>query len=381
MPKKLFLIGGWICALLLAAAFLQPLRSKLPPDFLALYLGGKMAAAGQISRLYDPRAYQPFVEQLRASGVAMNERFDNHYFIRPAFQAFFYVPFTWLPYPEAARAAIAWNVLLLAMLVWKLPLWFQRPPFRMLLVCFLPFLWSIGIGQDTLLLALAAAYSLHLACQGKQTLAGLLLGVTVYKPHLIWAIPAALIASRKWKMLCSFLAVALSLAAAGAAAVGRSGLRQWLELVRAPSSDIWPDRMGNLRALGLHFGTASAVIAAVCALVCFAVVLRRGPFPAKFSSAIWTALLFSPHTYWQDYSLAAIPALAASGPAMRLLILLPWPYFYRGADELPAVALAIAWLGAAAVRLWLSRPAAASEDVSEPGPAAEPVGWKELPQP
>ena len=213
MPQRFFLAAAWIGMLLIGAIFLSPRRNTRPPDFLPFYLAGKLAAAGQIAQIYHKAAYQPWIAELRASGEQMSS-VDAHYFIRPAFQAFFYVPFSWFSYPVASWLALLMNVVLLGVLVWKLPVWFSVPPsIRVLLAGFMPFLWSIGIGQDTLLLTLLVAYSLHAASRGREVLGGILLGLCVYKPHLVWAMPLALLAGGGWKMASSFLATASALGA------------------------------------------------------------------------------------------------------------------------------------------------------------------------
>ena len=121
-------------------------------------------------------------------------------------------------------------------------------------------------------------------------------------------------------------------------------MRDWIDLVRAPSSDLVPELMGNVRALGLHFGAAAGTIAGLAALICFAVALRRGGLSEKFSAAVLVALLLSPHTYWQDYSLLAVVAMLAASRAARYVLLAPWPFFYPRQDMLPLIFVSLAWL-------------------------------------
>ncbi len=366
--RKLLLAGAWVAMIAIGLTFLKPLRQTRPPDFMPFYFAGKLAASGQIAQIYHRPAYQPLIAELRATGERMHP-LDAHYFIRPAFQAYFYIPFTLFSYPAASRLAIGVNLVLLAVLIWKLPAWFPVPvAVRPWMAGFMPFLWSIGIGQDTLLLTLLIAYSLHLAGKGHDLQAGLLLGLTVYKPHLVWLLPLALLASGRRKMVGCFLAVASSLAALSFAAVGRAGVREYLELVQRPSSDHLPETMGNVRALGLQWGATAGVAAALLAVACFGIVLLKGSWHARTAAALFTALLLSPHTYWQDYSLAALAALLLGHSVGLYLLLLPWPYFYPRGDMVPWTLLALGFLITAAAgpfaARWWRHPAPACSPTS-----------------
>ena len=344
MPKRLARFAAWGLTLLLATVFLSPLRTVRPPDFMPFYFAGKLARSGRIAEVHHKPAYQPLIAELRATGERMNP-VDAHYFIRPAFQAFFYVPFTFFSYPVASLLAIAANVALLGVLIWKLPVWFSvSPSVRVWLFAFKPFLWSIGIGQDTLLLTLLVAGSLVLAARDREVLAGALLGLGVFKPHLVWALPLVLVAAGRWKMVASFLAVAVGLGGVSLAAVGRSGFQEWIALVQAPSSDYLPHIMGNVRAVGLQLGAVAGGVAALVVVASFTVILLRGCWADRISAALLAALLLSPHTYWQDYSLAALAALLSVRSWPRYILLLPWPYFYFRNDLLPFVFLSLVWL-------------------------------------
>jgi hypothetical protein len=140
------------------------------------------------------------------------------------------------------------------------------------------------------------------------------------------------------------LAVSSLLLVSSFGLVGLKGFHQWLDLVQAPSSDITPELMGNIRALAIHLGPVAGAIALGVTLVCCYFVARHGSLFDQVSAALFAALLLSPHTYWQDYSLAAVVALLGTGPAVRLLLLLPWPYFYSRQDELPMIFISLSCL-------------------------------------
>jgi hypothetical protein len=132
--------------------------------------------------------------------------------------------------------------------------------------------------------------------------------------------------------------------------VGVTGFHQWVQLVQGPSSDITPSLMGNIRALSISFGLVFAVIALASTIVCFYIVLRHGSFGDKMSASLIAALLVSPHTYWQDYSLVAVIAMLGVSPAARIALLLPWPYLYPRKDELPMIFISLTYLIALGVK-------------------------------
>jgi hypothetical protein len=266
----------------------------------------------------------------------------------------YYLPFSFLSYPTASDLSVVVNFLWLGLLVWKLPVWFEvrtdvRPIIRIGLLCFYPFHWAINLGQDTLPLTLLLAYALRLAARGRPGTAGLLMAFCCCKPHLIWAYPLVFVVQRRWRAAGTFLIGATALALLSFLPVGWSGFQRWIDLVQDPSYDILPDRMGNIRALALHFGTSAGVIAGVVVIACLGLVLWKGTCYRRFTGASLAPILVSPHTYWQDYSVIAIPIAMTPNLGGQLLLLAPWQFFYTRVDELPMVFVAIGWLVIVAV--------------------------------
>lgn len=334
--------------LVVGTLLFQRVRDSGQHDFMPFYLGGKLAAAGQIAHIYDKPAYQSLIAQLRSEGERMSP-FDANYFIRPAFEAFFYTPFTWFSYRQASTLALIGNIGLLGVLVWKLPIWLGagipiRTAVRLGLTVFYPFLWSIVLGQDTLMLTLLIGYALSRSLVRRDSEAGFLFGLCAWKPNLTGLLPFALMTARRWRIALCNLVTASFLLALSFALVGVRGFRQWVALVQAPSSDITPSVMGNLRALDIHFGPAVAAMALLVTIVSCYFVVRHGSLIDKISAALLAGLLLSPHTYLQDYSLASVIALAGANRTSLIVLLLPWPYLYPRKDVLPMIFLALSYL-------------------------------------
>ena len=109
---------------------------------------------------------------------------------------------------------------------------------RIWLFVFMPFLYSVALGQDTLLLTLMIAYALRLILDEKQAPAGVILAFCLCKPHLVWGIPIALAAGKRWRALFWFVATACSLGLLSFALVGTRGMLQWLDLLQSPTTGI-----------------------------------------------------------------------------------------------------------------------------------------------
>jgi hypothetical protein len=310
-------------------------------DLPQFYLAAKLMRSGQSTKIYDQSAYQPLITELKqADDLAAK---GSVYFNRPAFELLLFLPLSFLPYNLAAAINLAINGALLGILIWKLPQWFSTSIHcRVWLLVFMPFLYSIALGQDTLLLALILATSLHLIFEKRDESAGAILALAVFKPHLIFMLPIAFAAAKRWKLLRSFLIAGSALALLSLALVGPQGMRDWIAILRSPYTDYAPATMGNFRAIGIHFGVPIAITVALTVSASFAIILKRGSFQDQLAAAIIIALLLSPHTYAQDYSVFAVAALISFPSAALYAALLPWPYFYpwTGGEMIPFALLA-----------------------------------------
>lgn len=334
-------------------------------DLPQFYLSSQMVRAGQLSQIYNPDAYTPYLDKFRLENPAA-AKVTWVYFNRPAFEAPLFAPLSFLSYPQAQWMVLGINLLLLAFLVWKLPQWFPVTiPTRIWLFAFLPFLISIGLGQDTLLLTVLVAGGLHLALQPKNqndVTAGVLIALAGFKPHLVALLPLAFLAARRWRLFGSYAVTACTLGALSWLMVGTDGIRGWIRLLQAPSTDTYPERMGNLRALAIHFASPSvAIVCGVLVVIAFAVILWRESFAKQCSAALLVALLMSPHAFHQDYSTAAIAGFMAFPPAALLLLLLPWQYFDSSSNHtmIPVIVFNMACLvmlaGEQPVTKWFTR--------------------------
>jgi hypothetical protein len=294
-------------------------------DFRQLYAAGYMVRTGHAGELYDIRAQQQFQDVL----VGNDERALP--FIRPAYQALLFVPFSLLPYRTAYLAFLGVNLLLLAMAFWIL-----RPRMRnlariwrglpvILFLVFYPIALALMQGQDSILLLLLLAAALVALEQGRERRAGILLGLGLFKMQIVIPIALLFLLWRRWRFFAGFAlsACLLSLISlwtvgfAQSAAFARSLFSVGTNLATAHQFPLRVSIMANLR--GLIFGLLglrlpSVWIQALTILASIVVMLgvtRVVPGKQKTGDAlvlaITTSLIVSYYLFIHDLSVLLIP--------------------------------------------------------------------------
>lgn len=359
-----------VSALLVAGALLVIFKSVrytlqvAGADFVQFHFAGKLAAQGDISRIYDTTAYEPLLAALKAQNENLNEKLV-YYFNRPAFAAFLYAPLAGMDFPKALASWTAFNIALLFLFAWKAPLWLATDkamdfPIRACLLAFFPFHNVLVNGHDTILLALLLAFAIWRLKEGDDVIAGALMALGLMKPHLMWTLPLALAFDQRWKALQAFVVTGLGLAGLSAALVGRTGIEQWLALLRGPTTDYLPSSMVNLRGFYLSHGAAAAAVCGAVVVGLGAYLMWKGDWRERYAAALLIGPLINVHTYIYDYSLGAVAACLTAHRSwtVRLLILAPWMYMTVDHDGTPEILSIVAVLaGLAYVRLRESRSA------------------------
>jgi hypothetical protein len=309
----------YVAAAFLFLLFLTPQKQIRQVDIPQYFAVGHIVRDGKIARLYDHDSYRDY--------VALAGK-DSLYYNRPAVHALVLLPFAYMSYDSFKLTVRIGSYALFAQALWLIPRWFPLRHSRALLLAYQPFLVAVALGQDAILLTLIVAYGLHLLFKGQDLQGGACIAlVAASKPHIIWAIPIALAAQREWRALAGFLTVAATLLLTSFALVGPRGAAQFIALLQAPTTDIKPELMGNIRGIFIHFGPVVAIALSVIAAASFAVCVWMRPLKVALAAAIFAGPLFSPHAYLHDYSLAAISALSPYAPA-AYGVLIPWQMFW-----------------------------------------------------
>jgi Glycosyltransferase family 87 len=177
---------------------------------------------------------------------------------------------------------------------------------------------NIMPGQNAFLTATLLGVSLHLMDR-RPRLAGVLLGVMVIKPHLALAVPVALIATGRWRVLASAALTASGLVAASVLLFGWDTWSAFLVNARDARATLEYGAVGfskmqsvfaALRWLGVGVTAAYAVHGAVAAAAIAALVWagRRCRTPAEERSLIVLACLtVTPFSLFYDMTLLALP--------------------------------------------------------------------------
>jgi Glycosyltransferase family 87 len=294
-------------------------------DFRQLYAAGYMVRTGHASELYDIRAQQKFQNAL----VGSDERALP--FIRPAYQALLFVPFSLLPYRGAYLAFLAVNLALLTMAFRMLRshmsmlarIWRFLPVFVFLV--FYPVALALMQGQDSILLLLLLAAALVALERDRELRAGMLIGLGLFKMQIVVPVALLFLLWRRWRFVAGFAlsACLLSLISMGTvgfaqtAAYARSLLSVGTNMAAVHQFPLRVSIMANLR--GLFFGLLGArvpafwiqvltILASVSVLLWVALAVRgKQKISDAFVIAITASLIVSYYLFIHDLSVLLIP--------------------------------------------------------------------------
>jgi hypothetical protein len=324
-----FQISGWIF-------FFASIRDG-HPDFRANYTAGYMVRTGQIHQLYDYEAIK------RVQDARISVEYVGMPFIHPAYEALFFVPFSFLGFHGAYFAFLCTNLLLLASCfrlvhrrlenlahVWKLL------PVAVFFT-FLPVAAALMQEQDSILLLALVTAAATLLDEEKDVRAGFLVGLGLFRLQLVIPIALLFLLWRRWRFvsgvaLSSALVVAISVALTGVTQT-RLYLRSLASMSVGGTSQLEEIRyyqpithMGNLRALvfGLTGGWLSSlwvqVLTVALTVVALLALLGFAPY-ARGSKALMVAIsasvLVSYHLFIHDMSILVLPVAMALSQSVR----------------------------------------------------------------
>jgi len=327
-PKKIA-VFMYLCAMVVIhAGFFWRARDlvrKGYPDFTIYYSAGMMVRRGLGQEIYN-RVEQFKVQKEFAPDVTI--RLDALPFNHPPFEALFFVPFAYFSY---FPAFVLWDCLNVGILI-AIPFLLRAhvtelqqypwPVWVLASLGFFPIFLSLLQGQDSILLLLL--YTLAFVCLKKdaEALAGALLALGLFKPHLILPFVFLWLIRSGKKSLYGFLSMAAALGLVSLAIVGARGFLSYpgyvLQLEKTMGGGaIKPSDMPNLRGVvyTLTHTPYSGVItiALSCGILALAAWLcrKKEPMPElfgwKFSLAVVTTIMISYHCLGYDLSILFLP--------------------------------------------------------------------------
>ena len=329
---KTIILFGFVSALAatIGPGFPLSLQATDFPDF---YCAARMLADGHGHQLYDAVLQRQYQARYAARVGTL--------YIHPPFEAVLYLSVAWLP---LRRAYWLWSLINLAFLALAarrlageaLPPWDWRLLFVASLT-FVPVLFCLIQGQDSLLLLLVLILALTALRRSRAFAAGCWLGLGLFKFQLILPLALVLIVSygkgSRARLVEGFGLVALALGGLSAAISGWSVFLTYpqflMHLHAQPFAGIVPEAMANFRGLiyfFFHRDQSPWAIAAVSILSAAALsktltywrrsrlaayrdpeAPRSEEFDRAFASAILFALLVSYHLNPHDLSLLLLP--------------------------------------------------------------------------
>jgi hypothetical protein len=177
-------------------------------DFASFYTAGQIVKSGQTGHLYD-RTLQWEIQRDLSS--TPDPRRGPLPYIRPPFEALLFVPFACLSYRTACLAWLGLNIAIL----FALPIFLPRfdtsdlSPSTFALqtlvsFAFFPTAVCLIQGQDLILLLALLILALRLLLRGSEFQCGLILGLGLFKFHLILPLLAILLLRKKFNAIAGF---------------------------------------------------------------------------------------------------------------------------------------------------------------------------------
>jgi hypothetical protein len=321
--------------------FLWNVRTRIArgdPDFTVFYTAAKILRGGHAARLYGPSTQWAVQREFTNNS---DRRAGPLPFIHPPFEALLFV--TYFSYPAAFTL---WSVLNLGLLcavvlvVKPLVGFLEKIPWWEAVLgtlAFFPIFANFHQGQDAILLLLVVSFSYRALTRNAYFIAGSLLGLGMFKYHLILPLFLVVGVWKGRKFVCGFLAITFLLALLSVGMVGWHGAIRYpsfaLSVVNRPELGGIPTRqLPDL--LGLFAGwpvlqppkwPLQACVLACTVLLLVAISLLRKyahneeGLKLSFSSAVTAALLAGYSTNTYDISLLVLPLLLVADYCVRRL--------------------------------------------------------------
>lgn len=308
IAEAVFLAGSLIRGTWLVA----PHGGWVDTDFVNVWAAGRLALAGHASLAYDWPTHK------LAEVAALGHGFDGYY-------GWHYPP-TFL-FVAAALAFLPYALAYLAWIIGTLPLYLMtmRSIMRerigfLLAAAFPPVLANLFIGQNGFFSAALFGGTLVFMERRRSVLAGMLLGLLTYKPHLGLLFPIALIAGGEWRVFATAAIVAALLAAASWFAFGADTWLAFVGHIGQSSQAVFAEGKADWSKLQTAFGLvrslggsemlawmAQATIALLAAAAVAIVWRSRAPYEIKGAALGAAAMLATPYLYLYDLAVLGVP--------------------------------------------------------------------------
>jgi hypothetical protein len=282
-------------------------------------------------------------------------------FVRPHLYAAFLAPLSLIPFATAYYVWITTHaVLRLGCWIWAAKRF--GPDALILGSMFLPAALGIAHAQDGVFILVIMASSYALATRGSLFKSGLILGLALFKFHLILLFPIYFLLRRAWRTFAGFVVASAVFSLLNVWLAGYGGVALYLKLLQRknlPGLSPSPELMVNLYSIPVNLNLPTIKSVFIEILVIGAVVVCCLQAKAKpwlsFAAACAGSLLVAPHVYGYDTALMLLPVWLCYNAAQRtitrvaaIIFACPLPFFLSLGGSpwsaAPAIAL-IVFLG------------------------------------
>ena len=374
-----------------------PREKPYGSDFLQDYAGAHVLLRGDTSRLYDV-GY--FTSVQKDPAVLGYEAVGRGYY-PPVYPPWWYavqtplatIPLRWAAPAWLAALCLTWFLALRWCLGRDEALAVAARSAPLLLLVSGPLLLCLALGQKSLLLASILLVCATLLREGRVRTAGAVLGLLVFKPHLMLLLAGPLVLRYGLPMLTGGLLTVL--AAVGlATAIDPTLTGNYIGFLAAEVGDYaasggydlsdthnWSGLWARLFGFGQTAWTLNVICTAATLALMAAISLRRRRPPSALEWTAWVtgAVLASPHFYSYDLLILVVPAvfclrdLVPAGPRRRFAAFLLW----LGLTILPQTAgegtLAVQWSAVILAGVFVASGIGALRGATRPAVTGRPV--------
>ena len=328
-------LAGWVALAALNCALVIPVLNSLwpaPHDFGDCYTGAYIYLHHPRQMLYDVHLQMETEKHLfNIPDAQLAKRFLpwNHL----PYELLLYLPLAALPY---GVAFFTWNVIsvaLLAFTAWLLadllPIKYDGKTIFFIALAFFPVTDCFLSGQDTMVTLALFAICLWCLRNKRDALAGVALGLCLFKFQLVLPIIGVMLLRRAWRLIAGFLSCGVALTIISTIMVGYAGMKGFVHMLLTGESGaiacIDPVTMPNIRGLltvvtGL---TPQAVFIATLVsstLLLLLTVHQAKTFPKPYdvlAICMCFVALVSFHTNVYDLSILLLPIVLLLGAENR----------------------------------------------------------------
>lgn len=293
---------------------------RLGGDFPAFYAAGKLVVQGESQSIYDPDRILTEQRSILPTGGYLP-------FVNPPHFAYFYAPLGALPYNFAFLVHFCFLLQLLILIIKSFVSRGYIEP-RMFFFClvtcltFYPLLRSVLGGQNSVLSLFLLFVVWKLVDSGREWVAGLCLGLLLYKPQFAVPFIGLFFLAGYWRVVVSAFLSGLIIVF-GTIFFLKHNLKDWLTFAFAFSTrDAGVNKHNSISLSGFFeafFGNSSSIsssLAAICTLlvaISIAALWYKGKKEKNFNllmaAACPAVLLIPQHVMYYDLTLCVLSVL------------------------------------------------------------------------